>query len=246
MDQRKRYRKIGLLVFGFTLLLILPFTVFRKSVPQPRQIPLNDTIQPYAVPKDEAAALIQKASENYFYHEFKEGAENYLKAIAIYESRQDYSNMARTYRSLGDLYLWAQDPEKAEQSYTEAANYHMQTRDAQGQANDLMQIGEIYRKSKQHDTAEQWYQKSLMALEGTGMNRVFGRVHEARGHNFWENEKVPEAKRAFAHARRAYSQLNYRLGVDHMTNVLKRLEVKQDRLDRKAARQAASAPVSSP
>ena len=40
--------------------------------------------------KDEADRFIQQASENYFFHEFDKGAENYRQAIFIYEARKDF------------------------------------------------------------------------------------------------------------------------------------------------------------
>lgn len=236
MKKFLNFKKVFLLALGFILLLVLPFSVFRESNSPPRQMPLNDTIQPYAVPEDEAAALVQKASENYFYREFKQGADNYRKAIAIYESRKDYPSMARIYHSLGDLYLWARKLDEAEENYVQAASYHMQTQDAQGQANDLMEIGEIYRKTDRFDTAEEWYQKSLKALHASKINRVLGRVQEARGHNYWANEQLPQAIDAFTQAHNTYSQLNYQMGAEHISHVLDRLKVNSARLHRHALR----------
>lgn len=229
------FKSYSLLAMGFILLLALPFTLWhREEKPQP--LPKNDTINPYALPEDAAAALIQKAAENYFYREFKEGAENYRKAIALYEARQDASKVARTYHSLGDLYLWARNPEAGEKSYIQAANYHIQAKDPLGQANDLIEIGEIHRKVQRFKRAEEWYQKSLLALAGTGPNRVFGRVYEARGHNHWQSQDIPRAIEAFSQARKTYAALNYQLGIQHMSNVLERLRNGDRKIHRHALR----------
>ena len=80
-------KKFLLLTVGFVLLLALPFTIIHKATP-PRAT--SDMLNPYKEPKDPAEAFIHRASDNYFYHEFDKGAENYRKAIAIYEERQDW------------------------------------------------------------------------------------------------------------------------------------------------------------
>ncbi len=227
--------KFGWMTFGFILLLILPFSAFRQKTPVASMNP-DHTINPYPAAKDEADRLIQKASENYFYREFKQGADNYLKAIAIYESRNDYPKVAKTYHSLGDLYVWAHQPDEAKRYYLLAANVHLQVSNSMGQAEDLMEIGEIQHKAKHYNKAEQWYKKSVLALGNTPPNRIHGKVQEARGHNFWKNQKLPEAIRAFTQAKKVYAHLHYGLGVEHMTNIIFRLENNKSRIHNHAVR----------
>ena len=131
MQDPKNKVKLALIACGFILLLLLPFALMRETTPV-ATMSKDDTINPYPAPSDEASALVQKAAENYFYREFKQGADNYRKAIAIYESRNDYPHVAKTYHSLGDLYVWADQPEEAEKNYQLAADFHEQVKNPMG------------------------------------------------------------------------------------------------------------------
>lgn len=238
MQDPKNKVKLALIVCGFILLLLLPFALMRETTPV-ATMSKDDTINPYPAPSDEASALIQKAAENYFYREFKQGADNYRKAIAIYESRNDYPHVAKAYHSLGDLYVWAHQPEEAEKNYQLAADFHEQVKNPMGKAESLMEIGEIYKKAERFEEAESWYLKSLVALEGMEPNRVHGQVQEARGHNHWANNKLTEAIDAFTEAKKVYSGLHYNLGVEHITNVIFRLEHNKERMHKHAVREGA-------
>ncbi len=212
-------KKKFLLLVGFALLAVLPFAIFHEPMPLGK----NDTINPFPEPTDPAAAYIQKASENYFYHEFDQGAENYQKAIALYEERGNRALVAKTYESLGDLYVWGHDSEAAEKSYLLAVKTHADNRDVLGEANALKEIGDLSMKQDQFQKAENWYQKSLKVLEEEKPNRVLGSVHEGMGHMYWQAEKIPEAIESFTQAQAIYAALYYHMGYDHMAHVLKRL-----------------------
>lgn len=219
---------------GFVLLLALPFAALHKADPV-ATMSKDDTINPYPAPDDEASALLQKAAENYFYREFDQGADNYRKAIAIFEARKDFPQMAKAYHNLGDLYVWGHRPEEAEVNYRLAADFHRQVDNLMGEAEDLMEIGEIHKKAERFEEAEKWYLQSLSVIEGMETNRVHGRVQEARGHNHWANNKLAEAIAAFTEAKKVYSSLHYNLGVDHISNVIFRLETNQSRQQHKHA-----------
>lgn len=204
---------------GFAILAILPFAIVREPVPLGK----NDTINPFPELADPAAAYIQKASDNYFYREFDQAAQNYQKAIALYEERGNRALVAKTYESLGDLHVWGHDLVAAEKSYLQAVKIHAGNQDVLGEANALKEIGDLNMKQDRLQTAEGWYQKSLAVLRQEKPNRVVGSVHEGMGHMYWQAEKIPEAIVAFKQARAIYATLHYNMGFDHMTNVLKRL-----------------------
>lgn len=212
--------KAGVLLAGFLLLAALPFAIVRET-PQP--LSKNDTINPYSAPDDEAAAYMQKASEYYFYRKFSDAAINYRKAIKVYEDRKDFMRVAKTYESLGDLYVWASDYEPAEESYLEAVRVHADLHNALGEANALKELGDMHMKLDQFSTAEAWYNKSLTALQGEPVNRVLGNVQEGLGHLYWQDKRLPQAIDAFTQARGTYNALHYGMGVDHMNDILKRL-----------------------
>ena len=212
-------KKFLLLVVGFVVLAILPFAIVREPMPLGK----NDTINPFPELADPAAAYIQKASENYFYHEFDKGAENYQKAIALYEERGNRTLVAKTYESLGDLHVWGHDLAAAEKSYLQAVEIHADNQDVLGEAHALKGIGDLNIKQDQLQKAEGWYMKSLAVLRQEKPNRVVGSVHEGMGHMYWQAEKIPEAIDSFKQAQAIYATLHYNMGYDHMTNVIKRL-----------------------
>ncbi len=228
-------KKHAALVFGFIVLMALPFTIIKKQfVPTPSA--KNDTLNPYKEPKDPAEAFIHRASDNYFYREFDEGAVNYRKAIAIFEDRQNWARVAKTYESLGDLYIWAKRPVEAESSYLMAVKFHDQDKNALGQANALKELADLQFKLENYEASESWYLKSLGVMEQEKNNRVVGSVHEGLGHLYWKTERLPEAIRSFTRAQESYADLNYSMGYEHMANILVRLKKGKSNLHGHAVR----------
>ncbi len=218
---KKFWNKKGLMLLaGFALLVVLPFLIISE-----KRLPMltENTINPYPEPKDIAASYIQKASENYFYREFSQAAENYHKALAIYEERKDIHRVATTYNALADLYVWAREPEKAEKHYLLAARYHAQIANRLEQADSIKELADLHTKLEHFEEAEKRYSQSLDLLKDGEPNRVLGSVHESMGHMYWKANRIPMAIDSFTHARNTFATLHYSLGVHHMTSVLNRL-----------------------
>jgi len=213
-------KKKIMLATGFALLVAMPLLIISE-----KRLPMltDNTINPYPEPKDIAASYIQKASENYFYHEFSQAAENYHKAIAIYEERKDVHHVATTYNSLADLYVWAHEPEEAEKHYLIAARYHAKIPDLLGQADSIKELADLHMKLEHFKEAEKWYSESLDLLKNSKANRVLGSIHEGMGHMHWKANRIPKAIDSFTHARNTFATLHYNMGVEHMTHVLNRL-----------------------
>lgn len=209
-----------MLLLGFALLVAMPLLIISE-----KRLPMltDNTINPYPEPTDIAASYIQKASENYFYHEFSQAADNYRKAIAIYEEREDMHRVATTYNSLADLYVWAREPEEAEKHYLLAAQYHAKIPDLLGQADSIKELADLHMKLEHFQEAEKRYSESLGLLKEGKANRVVGSIHEGMGHMYWKANRIPMAINSFTHARDTFATLNYNLGVEHMTHVLNRL-----------------------
>jgi len=213
-------KKNVLLVIGFALLVAMPFLIITE-----KHLPMmtDHSINPYSEPEDIAASYIQKASEHYFYREFPQAADNYNKAIAIYEERRDAHRVATTYNSLADLYVWAREPEEAEKYYLLAAQHHAQTADLLGQADSIKELADLHMKLKHFQEAEKRYSESLSLLKDGKPNRVLGSVHEGMGHMYWKANRIPKAIDSFTHARNTFAALHYNMGVQHITGVLNRL-----------------------
>ena len=79
------------LAMGMSVWLIPPRNV-KKEEDRPITSPIDA--------KDEAGRYIQKASENFFYHEFDEAIENYKKAIKVYEKEGKLKKVARVFESI--------------------------------------------------------------------------------------------------------------------------------------------------
>ncbi len=218
-------KKWWMLLAGFALLVAMPFLIIGE-----KQLPMltDNTINPYPEPKDIAASYIHKASENYFYREFSQAADNYRKAIAIYEERKDTHHVATTYNSLADLYAWAREPEEAEKNYLLAAQHHAQIANLMGQAESIKELAELHIKLENFQEAEKRYSESLNLLKDGKPNRVLGGIHEGMGHMYWKANRISMAIESFTHARKTFAALHYNLGVEHMTNVLKRLNKSPD------------------
>lgn len=177
--------------------------------------------------EDEADRFIQQASENYFFHEFGKGAENYRRAIAIFESRKDFQKAARTYESLGDLFKFAHDVEQAESSYLKAVSYHSQNQDSVGEGRSLMQVGDLYMDLEQFVEAKKWYQKSGRAVKNAAPHRDLAKVYESIGQFFWKTDDLTEAEKNFAQAQETFAALKDQMGYDHMTRILAILKKKR-------------------
>ncbi len=218
--KRSWNKKNLLLAIGFALLVAMPFLIISE-----KRLPMltDHTINPYPEPEDIAASYIQKASENYFYREFPQAADNYHKAIAIYEERKDVHRVATTYNSLADLYAWAREPEEAEKHYLLAARYHAQITDRLGQADSIKELADLHMKLEHFQEAEKRYSESLDLLKDGKANRVLGSIHEGMGHMYWKANRISMAINSFTHARETFAALHYNLGVQHMTGVLNRL-----------------------
>jgi len=231
-------KKKVMLLTGFALLVAMPLLIISE-----KRLPMltDNTINPYPEPKDIAASYIQKASENYFYHEFSQAADNYHKAIAIYEERKDMHHVATTYNSLADLYVWAREPEEAEKHYLLAAQHHARIPDLLGQANSIKELADLHMKLENYQEAEKRYSESLDLLKNGKANRVMGSIHEGMGHMYWKADRIPMAIDSFTLARDTFAALRYNLGVEHMTHVLNRLNKLPDTRDKHTLR-GSSAP----
>jgi|GEM_PF-410254 len=176
---------------------------------------------------DEADRFIQKASENYFFHEFAKGAENYRQAIAIFESRKDFHRAAKIYESLGDLYKFAHDVKEAESSYLKAADYHTQNKNPVGKGRSLKQVGDLYMEIEQIETAGEWYRKSGQVVKNASPNRELAKIYEAIGYYYWKINDYTQAEKNFSQALEAFAVIKDQMGYDHMASILAMVKKKR-------------------
>lgn len=214
-------KKYGLLFIGFGLLIGLGILNLR-SLPHSDQ-EVKPAYSQAAGQTDLADSFIRKASQNFYYREFPQAAENYYKAIAIYESRQDFLHIASTYEALGDLHIMSHETDEAENNFAQAADYYSQAHFDQGQTNAFKNIGDLHVKMEDYDSAGEWYAKALAVNEGGSPHVTFGKVQEAIGHLYWKTNKISEAIKSFKRARETFVSVKYVLGYEHLTHVINRL-----------------------
>lgn len=184
----------------------------------------TDPVLPPIDATDEADRLLQQASENYFFHEFDKGVENYRKAIALFEARNRLDRAARVYESMGDMYAFANEPEEAKTSYLKAVEVHQQIKDALGQGRALKRVGNLLMKLNEVEPAGEWYRKAALAVKEEAPHPDKAEVYEALGQYYRQAGNVKEAIVQFTLAKDTFTALNHEMGVRHMTNVIDVLE----------------------
>ncbi|MGV7220971.1 MAG: tetratricopeptide repeat protein [Nitrospinales bacterium] len=211
-----------LILLGFSMMLALGI-INLKNLPFSKK---TDNSASYPKPEkkeDLADDFIRQASQNFYYREFPQAAENYYKAIAIYETRKDTFNIATTYEALGDLHVMAREITKAEESYVKAAGFFSQVQNFQGQTNVFKNIGDIHVKYENFDKAGEWYKKALTINEGRKPHLALGQTHEALGHLYWKSENISGAIKSFKEAQNTFKLIKYNLGYEHLHHVIQKL-----------------------
>ena len=183
----------------------------------------NEDIVPPIDATDVAERFLQMASQNFFYHEFTQAAENYRQAILAFESQNKPDKAARTYESMGDLFKFANERDTALKNYLQAAKYHERIKNPIGQARALKLLGDMYMERGQFEPAGGWYKKALGPIDQVPPHMVKAGVLEALGQYYWKTGNVPEAIDIYIRARETYSALNYEMGYVHMIKILEAL-----------------------
>lgn len=222
-------RVLGLV--GLTLLLVVPFLSNSK-----KKIRDSASLNLPPLPKDEADQYVERASQNYFFHEYSQATENYRKAITVYEIRNDLKNVAMTYQSIGDVYKVTRNHEQAEQEYLTAADYHGRIKNFEGQAKAFTKIGNLHMDLKHSDKALKWYQKALTQVEKRPPSMTLGQTQETIGRYFWKANDKETAANHISAAQKTFSQIGFQMGYEHMGHILDILNGKKSELHPHAIR----------
>ena len=187
----------------------------------------SGAITPPIDAKDEADRLIQKASQNFFYHEFDQAVENYKKAIALFEKRENFKRAARTYESIGDIYKFSNNSEEAEKAYLLAVDYHNNLHDKIGEGRAMKKMGDFHLESFRLDKAGEWFSKATMIVQDAEPHIVKAKIYEAQGHYFLKTEQFFEALGSFQQAKDTFNNIGYPLGYDNITPMIQKLKRRQ-------------------
>ena len=214
--------KTTLIYFGI-LALVLAMGMSVWLLPKPIQKEEEQPITPPIDAKDEAGRYIQKASENFFYHEFDEAINNYKKAIEVYEKEGKLKKAAKIFESIGDIYKFRRNLKQAEKHYILAMKNHRKNKDSLGEARAMNLAGDLYMERKIFSPAGTWYKKGLELVKNDPPHLIKALVLENMGHYLWKTENIPEAIVHFTQARDTFSALNNQMGYEHMGAVLNKL-----------------------
>ena len=174
--------------------------------------------------KEEAGRYLQKASEDFFYHEFDRAIENYDKAITAFEKDNQLEKAAKVYESLGDLYKFRTRTKEAEAQYILAMQYHHKINNPQGEARAMSRAGDLFMERGEYARARKWYTKGLILVQDLPPHQTQAVLFESMGRIYWKTEEnIPEAILWYTRARDSFSALENQMGYDHMTAALNKL-----------------------
>lgn len=112
-------------------------------------------------------ARAYNALGNWYYHKklYKEAKDNFLKAVAINQSK-DYIynhkyNLAGNYLAIGKVFDASKDFEKAEEYYKKSLALYEELEGKVGIAENCCLLAELAFRNKQYDVAADYYKKSL-------------------------------------------------------------------------------------
>lgn len=214
--------KPALIYFGI-LVLVLAVGMSVWLLPKPAKMEEEYPITPPIDAKDEAGRYMQRASENFFYHEFDQAIIHYKKAIKVYERDGKFKKAAKVFESIGDLYKFRRNLKKAEKHYKLAMENHRKNKDSLGEARAMNLAGDLYMERKIFAPAGDWYKKGWELVKNDPPHLIKALLLENRGHYFWKTKNIPEAIAQFTQARDTFSALNNQMGYEHMSAVLNKL-----------------------
>ena len=223
LQKLKSKGKIALLVS-----LIITFGLFfRAGLEKFFYKEPNIAITPPIDAKDEADRFIQKASQNFFYHEFDQSVENYKKAITLFEERKNFKRAAKTYESIGDVYNFSRNSKEAKKAYLAAVDYHKKIQDKIGEGRAMKKIGEFYMKRSNLDEAGKWFGMAVTKVKDAKPNAIKAKIYETQGHYFLRREQVSSALGAFQKAKATFDKTGYPLGYDNISPMIQKLKRQQ-------------------
>jgi tetratricopeptide (TPR) repeat protein len=186
----------------------------------PRPVKKEESITPPINATDEAGRFIQRASENFFYHEFDQAIENYKKAIVIYEREGKLKTAAKVFESIGDLFKFRRNLKEAETHYKLAMENHRKNQDLIGEARAMNLAGDLYMERGDFLPAGVWYKKGLALIKNDPPHITKALLLENLGHYFWKTEEISEAIARFTESRATFAALENQMGYEHINAVL--------------------------
>ncbi len=216
----------GKIVFIVSLIIVFGLS-FRVGLDNFFYEESDREITPPIDAKDEADRFIQKASQNFFYHEFDQSVENYKQAITLFEERKNFKRAAKMYESIGDIYNFSGNSKEAKKAYLAAVDYHQKIQDKTGEGRAMKKIGEFYMERSELDKAGKWFGMAVTKVKDAKPNVIKAKIYEIQGHYFLKKEQISNALGAFQKAKTTFDKIGYPLGYDNISPMIQKLKRQQ-------------------
>ncbi len=191
-------------------------------------------IQLYEKLKDKKGVADAKYNLAGFYYKtnnFQMGVVYLIDALIVYKEHNDYHNISRCEKSLGTVYDFTGDEQKAIQSYKNAIKAAKNINDLNLESNAYNNLSGIYIKNNQLDLAQTLINKSIEIKQKTKDFRGLGFAIYGRGKTSLAQKKYQEAISDFLEAISIHTQMGEKLGLAMAYNKLAKLYFETDEID---------------
>ncbi len=175
---------------------------------------------------DEKGIADSKYNMAGFYYKsnnFQLGVVFLIDALIIYKKLFDYSNISRCEKSLGTVYDFTGDQQKATQSYKNAIKAAKKANDLNLESNAYNNLSGIYLKNNQIDLGLELIQNSIAIKQKTNDTRGMAFAIYGRGKAFFLQKKYLEAETDFLEAIATHKNMGEQFGLAMAINKLAKL-----------------------
>lgn len=160
-----------------------------------------------------ADAKYNIASVYYKSNNFHLGLEFLLECLAKYKELHDYHNQARSLKSLGTIYEYFGDQQKAVKAYEDGIKAGSKVKDLNLVSNVYNPLSGIYLNNGEIDRAMDLIEKSIQLKTETNDVRGLGFAYYGRGKIYIKTQDYDKAKVDFDKALQIHSEMGDNLGV---------------------------------
>ncbi len=179
-----------------------------------------------------ADAKYNMAGFYYKSNNFQMGVVYLIDALIIYKKNNDYYNISRCEKSLGTVYAFMGDEQKAIQSHKNAIKAAKKVNNLDLEANAYNNLSGIYIKNNQIALGLDIIQKSIEIKKNTGDTRGMGFAIYGRGKVFFIQKKYIQAEQDFLKAIEIHTEMGDHFGLSMSYNKLAKLYLETNKIEK--------------
>lgn len=164
-------------------------------------------------------------------NDFQMGVVCLIDALIIYKKHNDYHNISRCEKTLGTIYDFTGDQQKAIQSNRNAIKAAKKVDDLDLEANANINLSGIYLNNNNVDLAYEIIQNVINVKQTTGDTRGLAFAIYGRAKVYLVQKKYEEAETDFFQAIAIHTEMGEKLGLAMAYNKLAKLCFETDRID---------------